>query len=85
MVRRVMIKLRLTTIPRFYKKDQPEYAKMMKQHNWVNRHNEKVLNQKYYDVSGKWEPCGYFLPPSTNVINPFESDGKKSQANYNRW
>lgn len=54
--------------------DQPEYAKMMKQHNWVNRHNEKVLNQ-YYEVSGSAIDNSVSV---NNVINPFEIDGLKS-------
>jgi len=56
--------------------DQPEYAKMMKQHNWVNRHNEKVLNQ-YYDVSGSGSSVDNTASVN-NVINPFEIDGLKS-------
>lgn len=56
--------------------DQPEYAKMMKQHNWVNRHNEKVLNQ-YYEVSGSGNAIDNSVSVN-NVINPFEIDGLKS-------
>lgn len=56
--------------------DQPEYAKMMKQHNWVNRHNEKVLNQ-YYEVSGSGSTIDNTASVN-NVINPFEIDGLKS-------
>ncbi|KAL6931730.1 hypothetical protein ACO0R3_003196 [Hanseniaspora guilliermondii] len=56
--------------------DQPEYAKMMKQHNWVTRHNEKVLNQ-YYEVSGSGSAIDNSVSVN-NVINPFEIDGLKS-------
>lgn len=58
--------------------DQPEYAKMMKQHDWTTRHNEKVLNQ-YYETSGSASSNSLDNTASVNnVINPFEIDGLKS-------
>ncbi|XBW36665.1 hypothetical protein QEN19_002239 [Hanseniaspora menglaensis] len=58
--------------------DQPEYAKMMKQHDWTSRHNEKVLNQ-YYETSGSGLSNSLDNTASVNnVINPFEIDGLKS-------
>lgn len=58
--------------------DQPEYAKMMKQHDWTTRHNEKVLKQ-YYETSGSAASNSLDNTASVNnVINPFEIDGLKS-------
>lgn len=58
--------------------DQPEYAKMMKQHDWTTRHNEKVLNQ-YYETSGSGSTNSLDNTASvSNVINPFEIDGLKT-------